>query len=179
MNQFTGRHVQGAASAAKRRSARVAVVVELTKECRVMNNRRLIQGLIPLLYGLFVGMFIGWSVELWLPGHAAVAWRYLSLFGIAVLLLAIFLILRTGYSWPWEGPAETAPMSSKAYLRTAAVAFRRGAAARGLGIFPAGIQISRTLAARLIAQPRRRGEFRLVLPFPGRVCVCTCRFGRW
>ena len=29
-----------------------------------MNNRRLIQGLIPLLYGLFVGMFIGWSVEL-------------------------------------------------------------------------------------------------------------------
>jgi hypothetical protein len=117
MNQFTGRHVQGAASAAKRRSARVAVVVELTKECRVMNNRRLIQGLIPLLYGLFVGMFIGWSVELWLPGHAAVAWRYLSLFGIAVLLLAIFLILRTGYSWPWEGPAETAPMSSKAYLR--------------------------------------------------------------
>jgi hypothetical protein len=68
--------------------------------------------LIPLLYGLFVGMFM-----LWLPGHAAVAWRYLSLFGIAVLLLAIFLILRTGYSWPWEGPAETAPMSSKAYLR--------------------------------------------------------------
>jgi hypothetical protein len=34
-----------------------------------MNNRRLIQGLIPLLYGLFVGIFIGWifigwSVEL-------------------------------------------------------------------------------------------------------------------
>ncbi len=29
-----------------------------------MNNRRLIQGLIALLYGLFVGIFIGWSVEL-------------------------------------------------------------------------------------------------------------------
>jgi hypothetical protein len=90
---------------------------ERTNGCRVMDKRRLIQGLIPLLYGLFVGIFIGWSVELWLPGHAAVAWRYLSLFGIAVLLLAIFLILRTGYSWPWEGPAEAAPTSSRGYLR--------------------------------------------------------------
>jgi uncharacterized membrane protein YfcA len=145
-----------------------------------MNIRRLIQGLIPLLYGLFVGIFIGWSVELWLPGHAAIVWRYLSLFGIAVLLLAIFLILRTGYSWPWEGPAETAPHVLEGLsAQSAAVAFRRGAAARGLGMFPAGIQISRTLAARLIAQSWRRGEFHLVLPFPGRVCVGTCRFGRW
>jgi hypothetical protein len=90
---------------------------ERTRGCRVMNNSRLIQGLIPLLYGLFVGIFIGWSVELWLPGHAATVWRYLSLFGIAALLLTVFLILRTGYSWPWESPAETAAVSPKAYLR--------------------------------------------------------------
>jgi len=82
-----------------------------------MTNSRLIQALIPLLYGLFVGIFIGWSVELWLPGHAAVVWRYLSLFGIAALLLAIFLILRTGYRWPWQGPAEAAAVSLKTFLR--------------------------------------------------------------
>jgi hypothetical protein len=84
-----------------------------------MDKRRLIQTLIPLLYGLFVGIFIGWGVELWVPGsgHAA-AWRYLSLFGIAALLLATFLISRTGYTWPWEGRAEwAAPSSTTAYLR--------------------------------------------------------------
>lgn len=111
-----------------------------------MNNRRLIQGLIPLLYGLFVGIFIGWSVELWLPGHAAVVWRYLSLFGIAVLLLAIFLILRTGYSWLVGRPCRSGPRVLEGVsAQSHAVASRRGAAARGLGIFPAGIQISRTL----------------------------------
>jgi hypothetical protein len=84
-----------------------------------MNNRRLIQALIPLLYGLFIGIFIGWGVETWVPGPAhAAAWRYLWLFGIAALLLASFLILRTGYTWPWENPAErVAAPSTKAYLR--------------------------------------------------------------
>jgi small-conductance mechanosensitive channel len=32
-------------------------------------------------------------------------------------LLTTFLTLRTGYSWPWEGPAESATVSSKVYLR--------------------------------------------------------------
>jgi hypothetical protein len=86
-----------------------------------MNNGRMIQAVIPLLYGLFIGIFIGWGVEMWVPspGHAA-AWRYLWLFGIAALLLASFLMSRTGYTWPWEGQAERAPVSSKAYLRSLA-----------------------------------------------------------
>jgi hypothetical protein len=84
-----------------------------------MDNKRVIQWLIPLLYGVGVGIIIAWSVEIWLPATDAVS-KYVSLFGIAALLIATLLKSRTGYNWPWEGPAEwgeARQTSMEAHLR--------------------------------------------------------------
>jgi hypothetical protein len=86
---------------------------------RLMPNRRLIQWLIPLLYGISVGIFIAWGAEAWLPARDVVA-KYVSVCGIASLLVAVFLKSRTGYNWPWEGQAEWAepnPAATNTYIR--------------------------------------------------------------
>ena len=72
-----------------------------------MDNKRVIQWLIPLLYGVGVGILIAWGVEAWLPVRDAVS-KYVSNVGIAALLIATLLKVRSGYNWPWEGPAEWA-----------------------------------------------------------------------
>jgi hypothetical protein len=72
-----------------------------------MDNKRVMQWVIPLLYGVGVGIIVAWNAELWFPTHDAVA-KYVSLLGIAALLVASLLKVRTGYNWPWEGPAEWA-----------------------------------------------------------------------
>jgi hypothetical protein len=72
-----------------------------------MDNKRAMQWLIPLLFGISVGILIAWGAEAWLPVRDAVS-KYVSQFGIAVLLIATLLKVRTGYNWPWEGSAEWA-----------------------------------------------------------------------
>jgi hypothetical protein len=92
---------------------------ERMKGTLIMVNRRAIQWLIPLLYGVGLGITICWNVEIWLPDRDAVS-KYVSLLGIAALLIATLLKSRTGYNWPWEGPAEWAEAretSMKAHLR--------------------------------------------------------------
>jgi predicted membrane protein len=89
----------------------------------VMDKKRVIQWVIPLLYGLAVGIIVAWTVEIWLPGQDAVA-KYVSPFGIAAIFIAILLKLRTGYNWPWEGSTEWAEpqaTSMKAHLRNFAI----------------------------------------------------------
>ena len=72
-----------------------------------MDNKRVIQWLIPLLYGVGLGILIAWSAEAWLPVRDAVS-KYVSNVGIAALLIATLLKVRSGYNWPWEGSAEWA-----------------------------------------------------------------------
>jgi hypothetical protein len=84
-------------------------------EVRAMNMKRAIQWLIPLLYGISLGAGGAWIVELLLPGRDAAA-TYASPFAIAAILVAVFLKLKTGYNWPWEGLAEwsePAPMKGR------------------------------------------------------------------
>lgn len=72
-----------------------------------MDNGRVTQWLIPFLYGVAVGIMVAWNAEVWLPARDAIS-KYVSLFGIAALFIAILLKYRTGYNWPWEGPTEWA-----------------------------------------------------------------------
>jgi hypothetical protein len=72
-----------------------------------MDNKRALRWLIPFLYGVSVGILIAWGAEAWLPVRDAVS-KYVSQFGIAVLLIVTLLKVRTGYKWPWEGAAEWA-----------------------------------------------------------------------
>jgi Mn2+/Fe2+ NRAMP family transporter len=88
-----------------------------------MSNRRIIQWLIPLLYGIAVGIFIAWGAEALLPARDVVA-KYVSIFGTASLLVAVLLKSRTGYNWPWEGQAEWAepnPAATNTYVRNLAL----------------------------------------------------------
>ena len=70
-----------------------------------MDKRRLIQWLIPFLYGVGVAMVVAWILELWLPGRDTAA-KYASPFGIVALGAALLIKIRSGYNWPWEGSAE-------------------------------------------------------------------------
>jgi hypothetical protein len=91
---------------------------------RVVDKRRLIGWLIPLLYGIAIGIFVAWAGENLVPGRGAVAKYVFELFGIAALLTAILLKSHTGYNWPWEGQAEWAEaeaIPAKRYLRNFAL----------------------------------------------------------
>jgi glucose-6-phosphate-specific signal transduction histidine kinase len=83
-----------------------------------MDRKRLIQWLIPFLFGMGIGILILWNVDLWLP-HDAIARTAAELFGTAALLVAVLVQVRTGYKWPWEGGAEWFDR------QVAAVGFRR------------------------------------------------------
>jgi hypothetical protein len=72
-----------------------------------MDNKRAMQWLIPLLYGAGIGIIVAWNAELWFPTYNAVS-KYVSQLGIAALLVATLLKVRTGYNWPWEGSTEWA-----------------------------------------------------------------------
>ncbi len=88
-----------------------------------MDRKRVIQWLIPALFGIAVGILVAWVVEIWLPGRDAAA-KYVSQLGIAVLLIAILIKSRTGYNWPWEGATEWADAKatpSKAHFRNFAL----------------------------------------------------------
>ena len=84
----------------------------------VTMNRRVIQWLVPFLYGLGLGIFIAWTVGIWLPFRGGVA--YLSFFAVALVLLATFIRVYTGYRWPWEGPGEwsdTPEIATRQFVR--------------------------------------------------------------
>ena len=88
-----------------------------------MDRKRVIQWLIPALFGIAVGILVAWVVEIWLPGRDAAA-KYVSQLGIAVLLIAILIKSQTGYNWPWEGATEWADAKAtpyKAHLRNFAL----------------------------------------------------------
>jgi hypothetical protein len=70
-------------------------------------SKRVVQWLIPLLYGVAVGIIIAWITEILIPGRDAAS-KYVSLFGILALLVAMLVKSRTGYNWPWEAAAEWA-----------------------------------------------------------------------
>ena len=81
-----------------------------------MEKKRVIGWLIPALYGFAVGILVAWMLENVGRGRDSV----FQLFGIAALLIATYLKLRTGYNWPWEGQTEWAQaqvIPAKAYLR--------------------------------------------------------------
>jgi small-conductance mechanosensitive channel len=80
----------------------------------VMDKKRVIQWLIPALFGIAIGILVAWTVEIWLPGRDAAA-KYVSQFGIAALLIAILIKSRTGYNWPWEGATEWADAKATPY----------------------------------------------------------------
>jgi hypothetical protein len=67
-------------------------------------KRRLIQWLIPLLYGVGVSVVVVRMLELLLRGRDAVAYAFF--FGIGALGTALIIKIRRGYNWPWESPAE-------------------------------------------------------------------------
>ncbi len=69
-----------------------------------MDKRRLIQWLIPLLYGVGVAIIVVRMLQLLLPGRDAVTYAFF--FGIAALGAAMIIKIRSGYNWPWESPAE-------------------------------------------------------------------------
>jgi hypothetical protein len=70
-----------------------------------VRNKRLMQWLIPLLFGFGAGITIAWTVEIWVPGRGVVG-TYVAPFGIMALLATALLKSRVGYHWPWEGSAE-------------------------------------------------------------------------
>jgi hypothetical protein len=73
----------------------------------MMDNKRVVQWLIPLLYGVAIGIIMAWITEILIPGRDAAS-KYVSLLGILALLVATLVKSRTGYNWPWEGAAEWA-----------------------------------------------------------------------
>jgi hypothetical protein len=90
----------------------------------VVDKRRLIGWLIPVLFGIAIGIFVAWAGENLVPGRGAVSKYVFELFGITALLTAIFLKSHTGYNWPWEGQtewAEAEAIPAKHYLRNFAL----------------------------------------------------------
>jgi hypothetical protein len=81
-----------------------------------MDKKRLIGWLIPTLFGFAVGILFAWMAEN--VGHARNA--AFEIFGPTAVLIAVFLKLRTGYNWPWEGETEwgeAQAISTKGHLR--------------------------------------------------------------
>jgi hypothetical protein len=73
-----------------------------------MDNRRMVQWLVPLLHGIAVGIILTWSLVLWLPGGGNALSKYAPIFALVAMFAALLIKSRTGYNWPWEGPAEWA-----------------------------------------------------------------------
>jgi hypothetical protein len=69
-----------------------------------MDRKRAIQWLIPLLYGVSIGLMVAGTIENGFGRDGVL--RFVFPVGIAAILAATFLKSQTGYNWPWEGPAE-------------------------------------------------------------------------
>jgi hypothetical protein len=86
-------------------------------------HKRVVQWMIPLLYGIALGIIIAWIAEILIPSRDAVS-KYVSLFAILALIVATLVKSRTGYNWLWETTAEWAEpgqTSIQAYWRNFAL----------------------------------------------------------